>query len=137
MTGKAFVDTNIFVYAALKPLDTPQKWRIAIDLLNSARSFVISTQVLNEFSSVLMRKSISDDDIKIRVEDIAADSIVTVVTLETICKTWELRKRYKFSYWDSQIVASALQAGCTTLYTEDMNHSMIVDKKLHIVNPFH
>jgi predicted nucleic acid-binding protein len=50
---------------------------------------------------------------------------------------WELRITHKFSYWDSLIVASALQAGCTTLYTEDLNHGMIVDKKLHIVNPFH
>lgn len=68
MTGKVFVDTNIFVYAALKPQDTSEKWRMAIDLLNSSRSFVISTQVLNEFSSVLLRKNISDDDIRSRVE---------------------------------------------------------------------
>jgi predicted nucleic acid-binding protein len=136
MSGKTFVDTNIFVYAAMKSKDNPEKWRMAVDLLNSSRSFVVSTQVLNEFSSVLLRKNISDDDIKSRVEDIVADSAVTVVTLETIRQAWELRSRYMVSYWDSLIVASALQAGCTTLYTEDLNHGMIVDKKLHIVNPF-
>lgn len=137
MTGNAFVDTNIFVYAALKPLDTTEKWGMAIDLLKSARSFVVSTQVLNEFAAVLMRKNISDEDIESRVENIATDSVVTVVTLETIRKAWELRKQYTFSYWDSLIVASALLAGCTTLFTEDLNHGMIVDKKPHIVNPFH
>lgn len=124
MSGKAFVDTNIFVYAALKALDNHVKWRTSVDLLNSSLSFVVSTQVLNEFSSVLLRKKISDDDIKSRVGDIVADSAVTVVTLETIRQAWELRSRYQFSYWDSLIVASALQAGCITLYTEDLNHEM-------------
>lgn len=137
MIGKAFVDTNIFVYAALKSLDDTEKWRRAIDLLNSSRSFVVSTQVLNEFSSVLLRKNITDDDIKSRVEDIVSDSFVSVITIETIRHAWELRKRYNLSFWDSLIVASALQAGCTTLYTEDLNHGMTVDKTLHIVNPFH
>jgi predicted nucleic acid-binding protein len=60
-----------------------------------------------------------------------------VITIETIRHAWELRKRYNLSFWDSLIVASALQAGCTTLYTEDLNHGMIVDKSLHIVNPFY
>jgi predicted nucleic acid-binding protein len=137
MTGKAFVDTNIFVYAALKPQDSPDKWRIAVELLKATGIFVVSTQVLNEFSSVLLRKKITDNDIKSRVEGIATDSTVTVITIETILHAWDLRKNHKFSYWDSLIVASALQAGCTTLYTEDLNHGMIVDKKLHIVNPFH
>lgn len=136
MSGKAFIDTNIFVYAALKPLNNLDKWQIAGALLNSSRSFVISTQVLNEFSSVLLRQKVTDDNIKSRVESIAADSTVTVVTLETIRSAWDVRERHKFSYWDSLIVASAIQAGCTTLYTEDLNHGMILDKKLHIVNPF-
>lgn len=136
MTGKAFIDTNIFVYAALKSIDNTEKRRMAVDLLNSARSFVVSTQVLNEFSSVLLRKNITDDDIKSRVEDIVSDCFVSVITIETIRQAWELRKRYNLSFWDSLIVASALQVECMTLYTEDLNHGMIVDKKLHIVNPF-
>lgn len=90
MTGKAFVDTNIFVYAALKPLDFHEKWRIAIELLSSSRTFVVSTQVLNEFSAVLLRKNISDDDIKSRVEVIATDSIVAEIILETIRRTWDV-----------------------------------------------
>ncbi len=56
--------------------------------------------------------------------------------METIRLAWDLRERHKFSYWDSLIIASAMQAGCSSLYTEDLNHGMILDKKLHIVNPF-
>ena len=136
MSVKAFLDTNILVYASLKSPDDQQKWQKAVDLLSSNCSFVVSTQVLNEFSVVLLRKKISDSDIRERMENIAADSIVTVVTLETIRHAWELRKGYNLSYWDSLIVASAMQGGCATLYTEDMNHGIIIDLKLHIINPF-
>ncbi len=136
MYGKAFVDTNIFVYAALKSMDNLEKWRLAVELLNSPCSVVVSTQVLNEFSSVLLRQKIADHDIKSRVDNIASDSTVATITLETINMAWNVRHRYKFSYWDSLIVASALQAGCTTLYSEDLSHDMVLDKKLRIVNPF-
>ena len=136
MSGKAFVDTNIFVYAALKSVDNSPKRRLAVELLNSSLSIVVSTQVLSEFTSVLLRKKIADHDIKSRVEGIAADSVVTAVTLETIRLAWDLRNKHLFSYWDSLIVASAIQTDCTTLYTEDLNHGMVVNKRLHIVNPF-
>jgi predicted nucleic acid-binding protein len=46
-----------------------------------------------------------------------------------------LRQRYSLSYWDSQIVASALQAGVSVLYSEDMQHGLKVDRQLEVVNP--
>jgi predicted nucleic acid-binding protein len=44
--------------------------------------------------------------------------------------------RYDFQLFDSIIVASALEAGCETLYSEDMQHNMMVEGRLKIVNPF-
>lgn len=71
------------------------------------------------------------------INGIAAFATAVIpLELRTYLDASDIRKRYNFSCWDSLIVASALQAGCTTLYTEDLNHAMIVDKKLHIVNPF-
>jgi predicted nucleic acid-binding protein len=61
---------------------------------------------------------------------------VLPLELNTYLESSGIRKRYQLSFWDSLIVASAVQAGCTTLYTEDMSHGMIVEKKLHILNPF-
>ena len=46
-----------------------------------------------------------------------------------------LRETASFSFWDSLIVAAALDAGCSTLYSEDMQHGQIVDGRLMIVNP--
>ncbi|WP_456325324.1 PIN domain-containing protein [Desulfonauticus submarinus] len=48
----------------------------------------------------------------------------------------EIKEKYKFSYWDSLIVASALENNCSILYTEDMQDGQIIEKKLEIVNPF-
>ena len=47
-----------------------------------------------------------------------------------------LRTNHRFSYWDSLIVAAALDAGCDTLYSEDMQHGQVVEGRLRLVNPF-
>ena len=49
-------------------------------------------------------------------------------------RTWEIRSRYGFSIWDSQIVAAALEAGCDDLYTEDLQHGQTIEK-LNVINP--
>ena len=46
-----------------------------------------------------------------------------------------LKNRYRFSYWDSLVIGSALDAGCTILYSEDLQHGQHIEDRLHIVNP--
>jgi predicted nucleic acid-binding protein len=48
----------------------------------------------------------------------------------------ELAERYRFSIYDAMIAASALHAGCDTLWSEDMQHGMTLDEGLRIVDPF-
>ena len=136
MSVKAFIDTNIFLYAAIQAPDTAEKRETAIALLRGNEKFVISTQVLNEFSAVLLRKQYTDDVVWQKLESIVAECTVTLVTLETLRTSHDLRKRFRFSYWDSLIVASALQSRCTILYCEDMQHSLLVNDTLRISNPF-
>ena len=47
-----------------------------------------------------------------------------------------LGERYGFSVYDAMIVAAALEHGCTTLYSEDMHDGLVIEGRLHIVNPF-
>ncbi|GAB3936640.1 hypothetical protein GCM10028827_40020 [Mucilaginibacter myungsuensis] len=47
-----------------------------------------------------------------------------------------LIRKYQFQMFDAIIVAFALEAGCTTLYSEDMQHGLLVEKQLKIINPF-
>jgi predicted nucleic acid-binding protein len=143
MKSDCFIDTNIWIYALLEAASDPGKQQVALNLLRNLPltvSINVSAQVINEFHWTLARKYRLTDNV---VYDKAINGIVAVATavlpleLSTYLEAFAIRERYNFSLWDSLIVASALQAGCTTLYTEDLNHGMIVDKKLHIVNPFH
>ena len=48
---------------------------------------------------------------------------------------FRIRGKYNGSFWDSLIVASALDNKCTVLYSEDMQHGLLIDNKLKVVNP--
>jgi len=54
----------------------------------------------------------------------------------TILKACEIAARYQFSFYDSMIVAAALESNCEILYTEDMQHNQIINNTLTIINPF-
>jgi predicted nucleic acid-binding protein len=62
--------------------------------------------------------------------------VVTVITQTTIEKAFVLSLKYGFSYWDSLIISSAIENGCNILYSEDMQHEQLIEKKLRIINPF-
>jgi predicted nucleic acid-binding protein len=57
------------------------------------------------------------------------------MTVAVLKKALEVRARYAFSFWDSSVVAAALESGCDRLYTEDLSHGQVVEG-LTIVNPF-
>ena len=92
--------------------------------------------MLNEFSAILIKNGIDDYAIQERVVEIIENTTVVSVTTGAILSAWEIRLKYKFSYWDSLIVASALGCECLKLITEDLQDGQIIDKKLKIINPF-
>jgi predicted nucleic acid-binding protein len=137
MKDRIFIDTNIFVYSAVADSHHANRRQKAIELIQSEdHEIVISTQVLNEFSVILIKNGIGDDAIQKRVAEIIENTTVNTVTTGTILSAWEIRHKYKFSYWDSLIVAAALERECSKLFTEDLQHGQIIDKKLKIINPF-
>lgn len=134
---RVFVDTNIFVYAKLRTPQTSAKYRRAVQLLETLSDpVVVSVQVLNEFSSVLLKHKVDDATIWDAVQAIAANSKVTSLNWTTVERAWEIKRRYQLAYWDSLIVSSALEAMCTVLYSEDLQHRQVIEGVLHIVNPF-
>ncbi|MDR2153494.1 MAG: PIN domain-containing protein [Burkholderiaceae bacterium] len=132
MRAADFLDTNVIIYAW--SADAARK-SVALDLL--AGSPVISTQVLNEAISVCRRKHLMPDAaIGRAIDDLAAWCRVSQIDMDTIKLALNLTNRYQFSYYDALIVASALEAECATLYSEDMQHGQVIDEALKIVNPF-
>ena len=132
MSGKYFVDTNVLIYAVSNSLDKKPK---AINLLNS--NAVISTQVLSESINVMRKKlHFSYSDICSILEAVSGKIEVYPVQFETIQSALQIAERYGFSYYDSQIIASAIEHHCDVLYLEDMQHQQVINSILTIKNPF-
>lgn len=132
MPGKAFIDTNIVIYA-LGP--TSSKTLLATPLFVGSPS--ISTQVLSETANVAAKRlGMPVPEVRHFITTLESMCRVEIITLATIHITLDLRERYGFSWYDSLIVATALDAGCDTLYSEDMQNGQVIEGHLRIVNPF-
>jgi predicted nucleic acid-binding protein len=128
----SFFDTNILVYVVS---DDTAKADRAEALI--AAGGAISVQVLNELTNVARRKMrMSWPDTHAILSLLRGLLAVHRLTLEIHDTGLALAERYGFSTYDAMIAASALHAGCDTLWSEDMQHGMALDEGLHIVNPF-
>jgi predicted nucleic acid-binding protein len=134
MTDKFFIDTNIFVYAHFQ--DSDKKTNIASALLETLPVLISSTQVLNEYYSVMLKKKIADNLIQDNIEIILSITDIQIIHIATIKLAHKLKLKYGFSYWDSLVLSSALEANCQLIYSEDMQHKQIIEGKLQIINPF-
>ena len=132
MTSRCALDTNIVVYAFS---DDPRS-KIARPLLNAGP--YISVQVLNEFANVSVRKRklpwAAINDGLIVIETLCA--AVRPIDMEVHGLACDLALHYKIAFFDSLIVAAALLDRCDTLYSEDMQHGLVIDGQLTITNPF-
>ncbi len=126
-----FVDTNVVLYL----LDGGPKADRAEEVL--AQGPLVSVQVLNEAMVNCRRKAgLNWDETRRFLAGIEALCPVEDLTLQTHQVGRALAERYGFSVYDSMIVAAALIADCTTLFTEDMQDDLLVEGQLRLVNPF-
>lgn len=132
MSDKVFLDTNILLY--LLSAD-PIKAGKAEDVIASGG--IISVQVLNEFASVASKKlQMPFEEIQEILTQIRTICAVEPITIDTHDCGIQLAMQYRLSIYDAMIVAAALLANCTTLYSEDMQHGQVIDNQLIIRNPF-
>lgn len=130
--GDSFIDTHVVL--SLLSGDSYKADR-AEELL-AARPFV-SVQVLNEVAGVARRKLRLDWTGTQHVLDaVRAHCRVEPLTVETHETGVRIARELRLSFYDAMIAASALLAGCTVLYTEDMHRGLVVDKRLKVCNPF-
>src|SRR5438874_4687010 len=127
-----FLDSNILVYAFT---DDP---RAAAAQALLGRGCAISVQGLNEFANVARRK-LGKSWQEIR-NDLAAIRTVCAnilpIDVATHAAALRLAERHGFAFFDALMLASALEAGSDTLWSEDMQHGMTIDGRLRIANPF-
>jgi predicted nucleic acid-binding protein len=135
MTDKVFLDTNLWVYFFAK--DPPDKGNRIVEVVNDQiPPLMISTQVLGELYNVLTRKRIfSQLESQAIVIGLANRTSTAKVDTSKVLQAIEINIRYGYSYWDSLIIATALQSNCNILYSEDMQHDQMIESKLRILNP--
>jgi len=130
-----FIDTNIWLYAFIEADDTT-KSAIARTLIQESEP-VISTQVINEVCVNLLRRAhFTEEQISRLIESFYEKYQVVELAESVLLTASQLRQRYSLSFWDSVIVATALNAGVPVLYSEDMQHEMMIEGELQIRNPF-
>jgi predicted nucleic acid-binding protein len=126
-----FFDTNVLLYLLS---DDAAKADSAQALLASGG--VISVQVLNEFAAVVLgKRALTLKEVREVLAAIKAVCAVKPLDVETHELGLDLAERYRFSIYDSLIVAAALRAGCSILYSEDLRHGQAIER-LTIKNPF-
>ncbi len=136
MSGRVFLDTNVLVYA--DDADAGAKRDVAraiIEDMVTSRRGVLSTQVLQEYFVVAMRKLGIDPAHVQRTMELHAQQEVVVVGVPLIVQAVELHRLHRVSFWDALIIRAAESAACETLLTEDLNHgATIAGVRIH--NPF-
>jgi len=138
MKDRIFIDTNVLVYIHLFDEESQDKRKALQNLLHRRidAELIINVQVINEFYNVLLRKNIEDNVIQEKIHSQLETCSASELSLKTVFSAWKLREKYKYSYWDSLILASALENSCSILYSEDMQHGQVIEDNLKIINPF-
>jgi len=127
-----FLDSNVLVYA----FTADPRAATAQALLS--RGCVISVQGLNEFANVARRKlGMSWEELGDALASIRTlCPSVLPVSVETHTDALRIAERYGYAIFDSLMIASASRAGCDRLWSEDMQHDMVIDGRLRIADPF-
>jgi len=136
MTGRCFVDSNVLVYADDRSAGPKRdRARELIREVLGTRMGVLSLQVLQEYFAVVRRKlGISATAARRRIEVLKRLDVV-VLEVPDLMAAIDLHRLHGFSIWDSLIIRAALNAGCRTLYSEDLQDGRRIDG-LEVVDPF-
>jgi predicted nucleic acid-binding protein len=139
MSVEGFIDTNVFVYQ-LEGLDI-RKAAIAERLIEqgiATGTACISFQVVQECLNVALRKarkSLGASEMRKYLQSVLEPLYRVQPSPRLYRAALDIQLRYQFSFYDSLIVAAALEAGCKTLHSEDLQHGQRIEQ-LSIINPF-
>lgn len=139
MSAKYFLDTNIFVYSFDE--SSAQKAKRATELISGAittRKGIVSYQVVQEFFNVALRQfkePMRPDEADQYLVSVFRPLLVVHSSQSLYAEALQIFQRYRFHWYDSLIVAGALQSQCEILYSEDLQHGQRFGS-LEVRNPF-
>ena len=134
-----FLDTNILIYCFDQNSPTKQKQsRELVAFALSSGLGLISHQVVQEFVSVAatkFRKVFGHEQLVLYLDEVLFGLWKAYPSREMYMEGLQLQRNYKLSWWDSLILASALETGCRTVFSEDFQRDLKVET-VQVVNPF-
>ena len=139
MSAESFIDTNLFIYQ-LEASDE-RKSATADRIIRKGietRDACISFQVVQECLNTVLRKAeipLSTDETKQYLDNVLAPLYRVPASLSLYRRALDLQTRYRYGFYDSLVIAAALDAGCTRLYSEDLQDGQRIEG-LTIKNPF-
>ena len=139
MSAECFIDTNLFIYQLeasdeRKSATADHIIRRGIEMRNACISF----QVVQECLNTALRKAevpLSTDEMRHYLDNVLAPLFRVSASLSIYHRALDVQARYRYGFYDSLIVAAALDAGCTRLYSEDLQDGQRIEG-LTIENPF-
>ena len=133
---RAFVDTNVLVYAADESKPTPRKTRIARELLLQ-RGLVLSVQVLNEFTANARNEKKLNLTPEMELDWIHQWLLfpIQAMSAESFLEARLFHERYQVSHWNGLILVAAKESKCSTLYSEDLQIGQTYET-ITVINPF-
>ncbi len=139
MSDKYFLDTNIFVYcfSDRQPDKKVRSLALIADALQTGNG-IISTQVMQEFLNVALRKfnvPLKPEDAKVYLQRVMYPLCHIFPDLDLYEMALDILRETSYSFYDSLILSGALKGGCTILYSEDLQAGQQVGR-VKIVNPF-
>ena len=136
MPARSFLDTNLLVNTDDQGQRKKQQAALAIlERCRRASSGVVSTQILQEYFVTATRKLGVPVEIARRKVELFARFDLFLIGIEDVLAAIDLHRLHGFSLWDALVVRAASRAGCTVLFSEDLQHGRRIDG-LEIVNPF-
>ncbi|MCL2301460.1 MAG: PIN domain-containing protein [Firmicutes bacterium] len=133
MSDRVFLDTNILLYVYS---DEEEKKQISKQIFRE-QNCLTCMRALNEFCNVCLKKwKFSRKGIAEAIEQITKACAVSPVSINTMLHALLIHERYGYSYYDCVMLASALENGCTIIYTEDLAAGQMIENRLLILNPF-
>ncbi|MEM7181863.1 MAG: PIN domain-containing protein [Spirochaetota bacterium] len=140
MIYKTFLDTNLWIYALID-FGQKDKQKIAKQIISSEENEIyLTTQVVNEISFQVLKNNINlEEEITDIIHSFYDKYIVINMSKPILLLASQVRAKYSFSFWDSQIIASALHAECSILYCDFVAKTMSLPEAngLKLVNPFY
>ncbi len=136
MKPSCFLDTNVLVYAFEQ--DEPEKRARARELVSPDLPSVISWQVVQEFIHVArhkFRKPLDHDYLRDLVDLLLAPKCAVYPTSKLWVEALAIQAETQYRFYDSLIVAAAIESGAPVLYSEDLQHGRVIGN-LRILNPF-